>query len=73
MNNNDNNNCDKGFWRNNKWVIKRPGGVGSWRTGKDYPNSSITENNEDTEKSPGDLRRLPVAQTSVKNHQLILM
>ena len=33
----------------------------------------ITENGQNTEKSPGDLRRLAVTQTPVKNHQLILM
>ena len=33
----------------------------------------ITENGQNTEKSPGDLRRLTVPETSVKNHHLILM
>ncbi len=37
----------------------------------DYPNDSITENGQNTKKSPGDLRRL-VSQTPVKNHQLTL-
>ena len=54
-------------------IIKRPGGLGSWRTGRDYPNDSIAENDQNTEKSPGDLRRLAVTQTPVTNHQLILM
>ena len=54
-------------------IIKRPGGLGSWRTGRDYPNDSITENGQNTEKSPGDLRRLAVTQTAVKNHQPTLM
>ena len=35
-------------------------------------NDSITENGKNTEKSPGDLRRLAVTQTPMKNHQLIL-
>ena len=30
---------------------------------------SIIENGENTEKSPGDLRRLSVTQTPVKDHQ----
>ena len=34
---------------------------------------SIVENGQNTEKSPGDLRRLAVTQTSMKNHQLTLM
>ena len=44
-----------------------------WRTSGDYPNYSIVENVQNTEKSPGDLRRLAVTQTPVKDHQLTLM
>ena len=54
-------------------IIKRPGGHGSWRTGRDYPNDSIAENDQNPETSPGDLRRLAVTQTPVENHQLTLM
>ena len=54
-------------------IIKSPGGLRSWRTGRDYPNDSIAENGQNTEKSPGDLRRLTVTQTPVRNHQLKLM
>ena len=43
------------------------------RTGRVYPNDSIAEDGQNTEMSPGDLRRLAVTQTPVKNHQLILM
>ena len=50
-----------------------PGGLGSWWTGIDYPNDSITENGQNVERSPGDLRRRAVTQTPVKNHQLIRM
>ena len=50
-----------------------PGGFGSWRTSRDYPNDSITENSQNTEKRPGDLRRLAITQTLVKDHQPILM
>ena len=60
-------NCDWCFWHNNERIIKKPGGLGSWRTDRDYQNDSITE------KSPGDLRRLGLTQTPVKNHQLTLM
>ena len=31
------------------------------------------ENGQNTEKSPGDLRRLAVTQNPVKDHQLMLM
>ena len=37
------------------------------------PNYSIIENGQNTEKSPGDLSRLAVTQTPVKDHQLTLM
>ena len=37
---------------------------------KTIPNYCIIEIGQNTEKSPGDLRRLAVAQTSVKEHQL---
>ena len=33
----------------------------------DHPKYSIVENVQNTEKSPGDLRRLTVTQTPVKN------
>ena len=38
---------------------------------RNYPNDSIFENGKNTERSPEDLRRLAVTQTSVKNYQLI--
>ena len=38
-----------------------------------HPNYYITENGQNTEKSPGDFRRLSVSHTPVKNHQLTLM
>ena len=40
---------------------------------RDYPNSSSVEIGQNTEKSPGDLRRLAVTQTSVKDHQITLV
>ena len=48
-------------------------GLGRWRTGGDHPNDGIIGNSQNTEKSPGDLKRLAVTQTPVKNHQLRLM
>ena len=49
------------------------GRLGSWRTSGNHLNYSIIENGQNTEKSPGDLRRLAVTQTPVKDHQLMLM
>ena len=54
-------------------IIKRPGGLGSWQKGRDYPNDRIARNGQNPEKSPGDLRKLAVTQTPVKDHQLKLM
>ena len=42
-----------------------------WRTSWDHPNYSIVEIGQNTEKSPGDFRRLAVIP--VKDHQLTLM
>ena len=56
-----------------KGLFKRPGGLGILRTGRDYPKDSIAENSQNPETSPGDLRRLAVTQTPVKNRQLTLM
>ena len=36
-------------------------------------NPNIIENGQNTEKSPGDLMRLAVTETPVKDHQLTLM
>ena len=41
--------------------------------GSDYQNDSIAKNGQNPETCPGDLRRLAVTQTLVKNHQLTLM
>ena len=46
----------------------RNGGLGN-----NYPNYNIVEIGQNTEKSPGDLRRLAVTHTPVKNHQITLM
>ena len=69
----DSANSDWCFRHNNKGIIKRPGGLGRCQTDRDYPNDSISENGQNLETSPGDLRRLAVTQTTLKNHQLKLM
>ena len=43
------------------------------RADRDYPNDSIAMNGHNPETSPGDLRRLAVTQTPLKNYQLTLM
>ena len=54
-------------------IIKGTGGLGNRRTSGDHPNYYIIENGQNTEKSPGDLRRLATTQTPVKDHQLAMM
>ena len=66
-------NRDWCFWYSHQRIIEGTGGLGGRRTSGDYPNYRIIENGQNTEKSPGDLRRLFITQTSVKDHQLMLM
>ena len=42
-------------------------------TSGDHPNYSIIKIGQNTEKDPGNLRRLAVTQTPMKNHQLTLV
>ena len=56
-----------------KKITKGTGGFGSWQPSGDHPNYYIIENVQNTEESLGNLRRLAVTQTPVKNHQLTLM
>ena len=54
-------------------IIKGTGRLGGRRTSGNHPNHNIIENDQNTERSPGHLRRLAVTQTPVKYHQLKLM
>ena len=65
--------CDWCFWYSHQRIIKETGGFGNKRTSGDHPNHYIIENGQNTEKCHGDLRRLAVTQTPVKDHQLKLM
>ena len=56
-----------------KILVPRTGGFGNKRTNGDHPNNSIIEIGQNTEKSPGDLKRLVVTQTSVRNHRQTLV
>ena len=48
-------------------------GLGNKRTSRDHPNYCIIEIGQNTEESPGDLRRFAVTQTPEKDHQLTLI
>ena len=60
-------------WNSNIRITKGTGGLGSWRTRGDHRNYYIIENSQNTKKCPGDVKRLTVTQTPVKDHQLTLM
>ena len=64
---------DSCFLYSHQSIIKGTGGLGNKRTGWDQPNYYMVENGQNIEKCPGDLRRLAVPQTPVKEHPLTLM
>ena len=47
--------------------------LGNTRTSRDHPNYSIIKIGQNSEKSPGDSRRLAVTQTPVRNYNLTLV
>ena len=59
-------------WYSHKRIIKGAGGLGNKRTSGYHPNYYTIEIGQNSEKSPGDLRRLTVTQASVKDYQLTL-
>ena len=66
-------NRDWRFWYSHQRIIEGTNGLRNRRTNGDHLNYNMIENGQNTEKSPGDLRRLAVTQTSVKNHQVKLI
>ena len=60
-------------WNNSQKIGKGTGRFEDKRTSGDHPDYSIIKIGQNTEKSPGDLRKLAVSQTLVESHQLILV
>ena len=58
-----------GTWNDFQRIGKGTGKIGNQRTSKDYPDYIITKIGQNTEKSPGDLRRFTVTNVGVKNFQ----
>ena len=54
-------------------IGKGTGRLGNKKTSEYYPDDNIIKIGQNTEKSPGDLRRLAVTQTPVESHQLTLV
>ena len=61
--------CDR---YNHQRIDKGMGGLGNERTNVDHPNINIIKIDQNTKNSPGDLRRLAITQTPVRNYQLTL-
>ena len=53
--------------------LKGTGGHGNKRTIGDHLNYWIVDSDQNSEKSPGGLRKLAVTQAHVKDHQLKVM
>ena len=70
---NDDSCCDWHTWNHPKKLGKGSGRVENQTTSGHHPDNSIVEISQNTEKSSGDLRRLAVTQTPVKNYQLTLV
>ena len=66
-------NCNWYSWYSHQKIGIGIGGLRNNRMSGDYPNYSIVQIGQNTVKGPGDLRRLAVTQTPVKDHQLMLI
>ena len=60
-------------WYSHQRIGIMTGGLENKRTNGNYQNLNIVKIGQNTEKSPGDLRRLTAIQSSVRNHQLTLV
>ena len=54
-------------------IYKESGGLEKKRTRGEHPNNNIIKISSNIKKTPEDLRRLAVAQTTVKSHKLTLV
>ena len=63
-------NCDWCTQYTHQMIGRENVGLGNMRSSGDHTNYSIDEIGQNTKKSPGDLGRLAVTQTPVKNYQL---
>ena len=62
-----------GHWNVTQGLESGSGRVGNRKKNRDHQNYSIDKIGQDTEKNPGDLRRLALTETPVKDHQLTLV
>ena len=66
-------NCDWYTWYNPQKIGKETGRLGNKRMNIDHQDNRIIKIGQNTEKSPGDLRRFALTQTQVRNYQLTLI
>ena len=59
-------NCYWSTWNNPERIGKGTGRLRSQKISRDYPDFGINKIGQNTEESPGDLRRLVLTQTSVR-------
>ena len=69
----DDTDCNWCSWHSHQRIDTGTGGLGNNRTSEDNPNNSISEIGQNTKKSLGDMRRLAVIQTPLRNHRLTLV
>ena len=66
-------NCDWCLLKSDLRITKETEELGGWRTEETIQTTALLRDGQNTVMSHGDLRRLAVTQTVVKNHQLTLM
>ena len=66
-------NSNRSAWNSPQRIGKGTGRLENKRISGNHSNYSIIKINQNTEKNPGELRRLAVTQTPVENHQLMLL
>ena len=64
--------CKWHAWNCPQRPQKETGRAGNRRTNQDPLNHNIVEINQNTDKSPGDLKKIAVTLTPVKEHQITL-
>ena len=69
----DDTNCNWCTWNNPQRIGIGTGRLGNKRTRGDNLDYRIIKSGHNIEKSPGDLRRLPLAQILVRSHELTLV
>ena len=65
--------CDWYTWNDTQKLIKAGGGFRNQTTSRNPPDNSIVGIVQNTEKSPGDLRRLTIIQTPAEDHPFTLV